>query len=53
MELLRVFKKNERTDGKKVGDQSVKGLEYQIQSLGHPESSGRVGLQIGLSNRVK
>ena len=38
---------------KKGWDQSVKGLEYQIQLFGHPESSGRVGLQIGLSDRVK
>lgn len=36
MELLRVFKKNERTDGKKGWDQSVKDFEYQIQLLGHP-----------------
>lgn len=31
----------------------MKGLEYQIQFLCHTENNGRVGFQIGLSNRVK
>lgn len=57
MELLGVSEKNERTAEREGRDQNVKGLEYQIQLLGHLESNGKatIGFQIGigLSDRVK